>query len=187
MAYYGFQNILYMWESWGLTDVILPFLLIFAVVFAALEQVKVFGEDKRRIHVIIALVIGLSVIIPHVTNTYPPGSDVVDIINFALPQIALIIIAIVMVLVLVGMFGESNVTWIVALLAILVVGYIFARAANWVPTYRLVSWLDDPTIQSVIIILLVFGLAIWMIAGPKNRTPGESFLRGVGKLFKRGH
>jgi hypothetical protein len=40
-------------------DFILPFLLIFALVFAVLERTKLFGEDKKQINAIISLVIGL--------------------------------------------------------------------------------------------------------------------------------
>ena len=85
MAYFNLEYILQLWESWGLMDVILPFLLIFAVVYAALTKVKIFGEQKDRIHIIIALVIALAVVVPHVTYMYPPESDVVNIINTALP------------------------------------------------------------------------------------------------------
>lgn len=42
-----------------LTNVILPFLLMFVVIFAILEKTKLLGEDKRNANLIIALVIGI--------------------------------------------------------------------------------------------------------------------------------
>lgn len=40
-------------------DAILPFLLIFAVVFAILQKTKVLGEDKKAIDAVVAFVVGL--------------------------------------------------------------------------------------------------------------------------------
>jgi len=179
MAYFNLEYILQLWESWGLMDVILPFLLIFAVVFAAAEKGKLLGDNKRT-HVIVALVMALAVIIPHVTYTYPAGADVVNIINSALPQIALVIIAVLMLMILTGMIGAEwdALKTVVGIFSIIAIIYIFARSADVVSGYRVLYWLDDPTVQSIVIILLVFGLAIWLItAGPK-----EAF---KFKLFKQ--
>jgi hypothetical protein len=43
-------------------EIILPFLLVFTVVFAILQKTKVLGDGKRQIDAIVALVIGLIVI-----------------------------------------------------------------------------------------------------------------------------
>ncbi|MBS3089724.1 hypothetical protein J4461_02465 [Candidatus Pacearchaeota archaeon] len=46
------------WESYGVFDFILPFLLIFAIVFGVLTTTNVFGTNKA-VHLIIALVVGI--------------------------------------------------------------------------------------------------------------------------------
>lgn len=46
------QNIIF-------TKFVLPFLLIFFIVFAILEKTKVFGEDNKQTNALIAFVIGL--------------------------------------------------------------------------------------------------------------------------------
>ena len=38
---------------------ILPFLLIFFIIFAILEKTKLFGEDKKRLNALISFVVGL--------------------------------------------------------------------------------------------------------------------------------
>ncbi|MDP3881515.1 MAG: hypothetical protein Q8Q31_01415 [Nanoarchaeota archaeon] len=58
-GYYGIGNILSQWESIGAFDYLLPFLLIFALVFAILNKTNVLGEGNRAINVIISLAIGL--------------------------------------------------------------------------------------------------------------------------------
>jgi hypothetical protein len=41
------------------TEIILPFLLVFTLIFAILERTKILGEGKKQINAIIAFVIGL--------------------------------------------------------------------------------------------------------------------------------
>ena len=102
-----FDNIVYTLERWGVSDILLPFLLIFAIVFAILEMTKIFGADKKNINVIVSLVMGLSIIFPHLTGSYPPTRDVVDIINRALPGVSLLLVAIVSLLIVLGMIGAQ--------------------------------------------------------------------------------
>jgi len=68
------------------TNVILPFILVFTVVFAILEKVKVLGE-KKDIHAIVALVISLIAVgVPAAVGTlqrFIPLIAVVLIILFA--------------------------------------------------------------------------------------------------------
>lgn len=45
-----------------IVEVILPFVLIFTIVFGVLQKAKIFGEKKKQIDAIVALVIGLFVI-----------------------------------------------------------------------------------------------------------------------------
>ncbi|MEK6893815.1 MAG: hypothetical protein AABX07_06470 [Nanoarchaeota archaeon] len=55
---FGIGQVLNQWQSAGIFDYLLPFLLIFAVIFGILNKSKILGEN-RGIHVIIAIVIGL--------------------------------------------------------------------------------------------------------------------------------
>lgn len=56
MAY--IQTILAEWEAFGVFDFVLPFLLIFAVIFGVLTTTNVFGPNKA-VHIIIAIVIAI--------------------------------------------------------------------------------------------------------------------------------
>ncbi|MFH1325438.1 MAG: hypothetical protein ABIH49_01550 [archaeon] len=46
-------------QNWIFAKFILPFLLVFFIVFALLEKTKIFGDDKKQINALIAFVIGL--------------------------------------------------------------------------------------------------------------------------------
>lgn len=182
---------LYYLENLGLTDVILPFILIFAVTFAVLRKSKIF-KDNQRLDALVALVLGLAVVIPHVLGRYPPNADVVNIINRALPNVAAVLIALVMLFILVGIWGVEaewgkGVHGIVVFIAIIVIGYIFGRAAGWFTHGwpRWLSWLSNPDTQALIVIILIFGLIIWFITAPESKSEGEGLFKSLGDLFKK--
>lgn len=78
--------------SFGLfRGIILPFLLVFTVVFAVLERIKLFGEEKRQINALIALFIAVIT----VTFTYQ-SAVIVNLVPFL--AVAVIIILIFMIL-----------------------------------------------------------------------------------------
>ncbi len=61
MAYYYWTDldmVLQQWQQLGLFKVILPFLLIFALVYAILETTPIFGKNKG-VHSVISIAIGL--------------------------------------------------------------------------------------------------------------------------------
>ena len=47
MGAYNLKEFVEIAESWGLTDVMLPFLLIFVTFFAILTKARIFGEKKK--------------------------------------------------------------------------------------------------------------------------------------------
>jgi hypothetical protein len=175
-----FTNVIYSLQNWGLSDVILPFILVFTIVFAIMQKVKPLGEEKGRtkpFNVVIALVLALSVVIPHVLGYYPPNADIVNIINSALPQVSVVLVAILMVLLIVGLFGGkaqwgSGLSGWIAFASTILIIYIFGRAAGWfeyLPDW--LYWLDNPDTQAMIIVIAVFAIIIWYIT--KDETPPE--------------
>jgi len=49
-------------QNWIFKDYILPFLLVFVLVFAVLEKTQLFGKDKKQLNAIFAFVVGLIVV-----------------------------------------------------------------------------------------------------------------------------
>jgi hypothetical protein len=49
-------------SSWLFTDYILPFVLVFTLIFAILQKSQLLGEGKKQINAIIGLVVGLILI-----------------------------------------------------------------------------------------------------------------------------
>ena len=176
MAIRNFTDVFLRLESMGLTDVLLPFLLIFTIVFSVLQRVHIFG-DRRNISGIVAVILALLVVIPHVTGDYPPNADIVEIMNKAIPNVSIFIVAIVMLLIMIGVFGvnvniaESPLGGVVALVSFLIVGAIFANSAGWFGNRNLPPWLSflgDADTQALIIVLLFFGIIVWFVTSEPN-------------------
>lgn len=175
---YGFQGMVYTLEQWGVIDVILPFILIFTVVFAILEQTKVLGgKDKaknKKYSMMIALVMAFSVIVPHITGSYYYGFDAVEIINKALPQIGLLLVAIVMMLLTIGLWTGKKADgskgpgiWFTLISGAIVVGIFIASLGLWQVPYWLM-WILRSDILSIVVAILVFGFIIRWISGDSD-------------------
>lgn len=167
-------------DEMGVMDSLLPFILIFTIIFAILQKTKIIGEGKRQFNTLVALVLSLMVVIPHVTNRYPPGQDIVVIINTALPQVSLVVVAILAALLLIGVFapgvmlGGTGLGAIMGLLSLGAIIFIFGNAAGFWESSGALGFLNDPDTQAVLTIILVFGLIIWFI----TREPGQNEMFG---------
>ncbi len=177
----NFVELFEIMESWGMLDVMLPFLLIFTVVFAVLQKAKIFGEDSKRFNVIIALVLGMVVVIPHILGTYPEGQDAVLIINSVLPNVALVLIAIIMVLLLSGVFGyeAKGAGGAILIPAFAVIIWLFGISAGWWANF---SWFNiDPDTIAIVLVILVFGIIIFAITAGENTFKP---LKDIVNIFK---
>ncbi|MBI2133687.1 hypothetical protein HYU11_03320 [Candidatus Woesearchaeota archaeon] len=178
-----------MLDSLGVLDSLLPFLLIFTIIYAILNKTKIIGEGRKNFNVIVALTLSLMVVIPHITGRYPnPQSDPVVIINTAIPNISVIIVAILAVLLIIGIFGKnldiagtSLAGW-VGIGAFIAVAWIFGSAAGFFGEgfLALPAFLQDPDTQALIVMILVFGLIIMFITSERE---GPSVTGGLGKLI----
>jgi hypothetical protein len=184
----GLQNVFYRLQEMGFTDIFLPFVLIYTIVFAILQKIELFGKGKsRKFNSIIALALSIGVIIPHSLNQYPPGTDVVVILNNALPNISLLIIGIVFFLIIIGMFGgsaawgENLIGGAVSVIALILVAVIFGSAAGWWEPGGALSFLSDPDIQAVILIIAVFWIIISTIT--KEDEKDKDAITRMGKFF----
>jgi hypothetical protein len=178
----------YSLEQMGLFDVILPFILVFTIVFAVMQKVKIFGDNTKNYNIMIALVMGLAVVFPHVLGYYPPDQDIVMIINHALPNVSITLVAIVMALLIIGVFGKSptlgdnNISGWIAMLAFGAIVYIFGSAANWWSLPGFLYMLDNPDTMGLVVFILVFAIIIWFIT-KDDTNPGESLPTQFGHLF----
>jgi len=197
MAYsraYNLEEFIRVLESWGLSEVLLPFLLIFVVVFSILQKTKILGTGQKRFNAVFALIMGMIVVIPHVLGVYPKGGDVVDILNKALPNVSIILLAIVMVLILIGLLG-GEAKWIggslsgwIALVAFVAVVWIFGSAAEWWSGGNWFTGFFGEDAVAIIVMLLVFAIIVWWItydSGESGNEMTKTWLNNLGDMFKK--
>lgn len=178
-------------QGYGVLDFLLPFVLVFTIVFAVLEKTKILG--KKNFNVIVALVLALLFVVPHITGSYPLGYDPVQIMNEALPSISLVAVAAIMLMLLMGIFGTEFVgpakTWI-ALASIGFVVYIFGAALRfWRGPYDVFSWWTAEATE-LMVIILIFGVIVWFITKDESEKFDLKKKAGdvedwLGKYFKR--
>ena len=64
----GFNDVFLMLEDLNVMDSLLPFLLIFTILYAILNKTKIIGEGRKNFNVMVALILSLMVVIPHITG-----------------------------------------------------------------------------------------------------------------------
>ena len=178
-------DFIYNFQDMGVFDIVLPFLLIFAIIFAVLEKSKIFGSKngapKSNINLIVALVIGLIVIVQ---------TDVVNKINTYLPKMALIYVIAIGLLIFFGLMstGKKNIA-LPSYLAVLLgaIGVIWALTSGtgfgWPDWLRLTETAKQAIIWigvAVVVIGIVYG-------GGRGNSPesgGKTKTQAFGEWLK---
>src|SRR3989338_2264391 len=102
-----FRQVLQFFDSIGLFDVVLPFLLVFTIVFAILEKTKVLGAEdiegkkytKKNLNAIASFVMAFLVV---------ASSELVEIITTVSSQAVVVLFLSVLFLLLVGSFYKEG-------------------------------------------------------------------------------
>lgn len=153
-------------SDFGFFDVILPFLLIFTVVFGVLEKTAIFGKEngkpKKNINSMIAFVIAFFFI---------ASKQLVQATNISLPQVAMVLIVIMSFMMLVGFFmsGEKEFSFaehkggmiFFTLIMFLGIMAIFLNAFGWLEP--LIAYSSDETWQSFFTLAVLFAFIIGII------------------------
>ncbi len=173
------EDILYQWEYLGVYDFILPFLLIFAIIYGITSSTKFMGDNKG-VYVVISVAIALIAV--RYTHT------VSDFMEEIFPRLGIGIVVILTILILVGMFIAQDETrywgWGLAGLAGiigLIVIYQSFDAVYWLGGYglgidsaELIAWL-------ILGILIVITIVAVVSSKSTRRAEGKAvFLPAVG-------
>ncbi len=170
----------------------LTFVLVFSVSYFLLKKIKLFGSDeKSKIHMILALILAIAAITPHFTNTYygyGETVDVVEIVNNALPSVSLLIVAIVLFLIVIAVFGVdlklpggTLLSGLVVIFSLLAIVYIFFTSAGVIVDWNFLYWLDED-LKQIILVLLVMAVVIYFITSEPSDSGDDTVLE---KLVKR--
>ena len=188
--YYGGRGLWRTLVDWGFLDLILPFILIFVLVFGILQKIGLFTTEQkqpdRRINGVLALVIAGMIVLPHVVGLYPPNSDPIVLINKFLPSTGVLLLAVLCVVLLLGLAGGKIPSLVSGLVAVIAVGILLIIISLAVFPGFFPSWyfLRDARMQALLIILLVMGLIGWfVIRGPSTGTAATKFGETLKEWF----
>lgn len=162
----------------GVYDVILPFLLVFTIIFAILEKTKIFGIDKvdgrdipkKNINAMIAFVIAFLVI---------ASTKLVAVINEVMANVVLLVILGVCFLLLVGVFFTSEKEFSLTAMpvymqiftAIMFLGIIviFLNALGWLQSiFNLFENINADWAATLIFIIIIIGFMVWVTSSPEK-------------------
>jgi hypothetical protein len=181
MAESAIRGAIGFFDKLGVYDVVLPFLLIFTIVFAILERTKIFGTEKigkeettrKNLNSIAAFVIALLVV---------ASSQIVAVINASIAKIVLLLVLSISFLILIGTFygkgDEVALTgkWKTAGMIFMAVGIllIFANELGWLkPTYDYLTTHWDSSVVGSIILVIVIVWFVAFVSGGKEEPKTE--------------
>tara|TARA_Y100000310_G_scaffold286519_1_gene310788 strand:- start:15646 stop:16161 length:516 start_codon:yes stop_codon:yes gene_type:complete len=157
-------------------EAILPFLLVFVVVFAILQKSKLLGEGKEQIDALVALVIGLILI-----GVPGPREIVVGLMPWLAVGIAVILVFLILYGFVVGdLSGNKTPKWLkngaAALAGVFTVGILLYVSGLWEVLFDWLSISSNNDVwMSIVIIALVIGvMAIVINSSKKDKEKDHS-------------
>ena len=165
-----FTDFMSWFEGIGGFDIILPFLLVFTIVFAVFDHVKILG-GKKNINVILSIILAFFLV---------AQQDLVAIIQAFLPRVSMLVLTLIMVLLVAGTFGfgfGENWQGLSVIIAIIAVVWALGASVGWnVPA---LDWFTDQDV-AILLIIGVFILVIWFIV----KEPGDGSGGNWGKFWE---
>lgn len=182
-----FRGIIGFFGEIGIYDVVLPFLLVFTIVFAIFEKTKILGVEKvegteysrKNLNSIVALVMAFLVVM---------SSRLVSLINEAMGNIVILVLISISFLLLIGTFykREEEVflggAWRVLFMILMFIGIIliFLHAIrtedneSWLEWWW--DWMEDhwetEWVASIIFIVLVIAFMVYIVKEPHAKGGG---------------
>lgn len=171
-------------KEFGFFEIVLPFLLIFTIVFAVLEKTKIFGVEKpeegkeyprRNINAMLAFVIAF---------LFVASKELVEAVNVSLPIVIMVIIVLMSFMMLFGFIvGEGEFSFekkpvwkgILSIVGFVGILLIFAYALEWWPFSEgafPTDWLTGPVFITIIFIGAIIATILFVtLPGHRPHPP----------------
>jgi len=167
----AFRGVIEFFGQVGLYDIVLPFLLVFTILFAILEKTKILGVEKvggtelpkKNINAMVAFVVAFLVI---------ASTRLVSVINTFMANIVLLMILGVSFLLLVGVFFsdkqfhlEEMSNWKRAMMIFMFIGIIiiFLHSMDWLQYVFAVFTEWDATWAATFLFLIIILAFMWYV------------------------
>jgi len=169
----AFGSVIDFLQKLGFFDVILPFLLVFTIVFGILEKTRIFGVEKidnkeyprKSINSMVAFAIGFFTV---------AAKQVVTSLQVSLPNVALVLIIVVCFLMLAGSFMgdkpfslEGRKGWVgfLTVVMFLAVILIFLNSFGWLtPITEFFAANKNTVLMPIIFLAVIVGSIFFVIS-----------------------
>ncbi len=176
----AFRGVIEFLGELGVYDIILPFLLVFTIMFAILDKTKILGTEKvgehqvtkKNLNAMVSLVTAFLVV---------ASTQLVAVINQVMANVVLLLILAISFLLLVGVFFgdkeftlESYPNWIKFFMIVMFIGIvvIFLHALDWLQfVFALFIYWDAQWATSIIFLLVILAFMYYIT---KDSTPPKA-------------
>lgn len=160
-------DVLNIWNDMGVFSYVIPFLLIFAVVFAILKKTSILGDDNNGVLAIIAVSVGLLSL---------QFDFVAEFFAVIFPRFGVGISIFLCLLIFLGFFYNGQdlkkLSWIGYVVGIGAVLWAIDSWDTWSSVGGFGSWFDE-NFWAIVVLGLIVGTVIG-VAKPKGSTSGGS-------------
>lgn len=187
----AFRGVIGFLDKLGVYDVVLPFLLVFTIVFAILEKTRILGTEKagdkeipkKNLDAMVAFVIAFLVV---------ASTALVRVINQVMANVVLLLVLLISFLMLIGVFwgtGESKLDkdnpWMkfFMVLIFLAIVAILLDALGWLRLIIGIFVLTPTTDWAATLVLLVIVILVMAYVTREHHGGGN----GEKKEKKEGH
>lgn len=159
------QSVLNSWASAGIFKYVLPFLLIFALIFGLLQKSNILGDNKG-VHAIIAAALGL---LSLVGDYFPNFLE-----KFA-PNLAVAVSVVLAAIILLGVFydpkdeGRKKIVWVIFVVAVIFGIWLIADTFSGYSGIGYNIWDNYGPGLITLIILIIFIWAVVSVGGSKDK------------------
>jgi peptidoglycan/LPS O-acetylase OafA/YrhL len=152
------------------TEGVLPFLLVFVLVFAILQKSKILGDGKKQIDALVALAIGLILV-----GSSGPRNFIVNM----MPWLAVALVVLLIFFLVYG-FAASDKTnglvipdWVKNTILILAIIFVIVLVLVITDTWgKLWNWLAGDSMGGTVVMILVVVAALWATLGTGGSSSG---------------
>lgn len=176
------QNTIEFLKEFGLFDVVLPFLFVFAVVFAILEKTFILGKEsdggpRKNLNSTVAFVLAFLVI---------AVNKAVNFLTSALPNIVLLMVVGISFLLLIGVFmktgeldlKERHPKWynffvfimFIALIIVILGAYPVNDNSALLYIFEKVDFSDD-LVSGIVVLAVIIGIIMYITKGTGAKGP----------------
>lgn len=160
----GITEVLNEWAGFGVFDYLIPFLLIFAVVYGILAKTKLF-DDNKGVNAIVSIAIGLLALQFDFVSTFYAN---------IFPRFGVGLAVFLVLIIFIGFFlgreHHGKMKWVGYVVGIGVALWALTSWNHWGDEFGIGFWLRE-YFWSLIILAGVIGLIVWAVLSGSGDNP----------------